>query len=52
MIRHISGSDNFMSEERTQNFTGEISFSDFDSVHIKYVRFGIVNIEHNRLKYK
>jgi len=37
-----------MSEKRTQNFTGERFFSDFDSVHIKSDRFGIVNLNYNR----
>ena len=44
MICYTSGGGDFVSEKRTQNFTGEFLFSDFGGVHIRYVRFGLVNI--------
>ena len=52
MVCHISGFEYFMSEKRTQNFSGEIYFLDFDGAHNRYVRFGIVNIQQSRLKVK
>jgi hypothetical protein len=52
VIRHISGGNNFMSEKRTQNFSGKVYFRDFDGAHIKSIRFGIVNIIQSRLSDK
>jgi hypothetical protein len=52
VVRHISGFEYFMSEKRTQNFSGEIYFLDFGGAHNRSVRFGIVNIYQCRLNVK
>ena len=40
MVGDISGFEYFMSEKRTQNFSGEIYFLDFDGAHIGSFRLG------------
>ena len=40
MVCDISGFEYFMSEKRTQNFSGEIYFLDFDGAHNRSFRLG------------
>jgi len=40
VICDISGFEYFMSEKRTQNFSGEIYFLDFDGAHNRSFRLG------------
>ena len=38
MVGDISGFDYFMTEKRTQNFSGESYFTEFDGVHNRLFR--------------
>jgi hypothetical protein len=40
MVGDISGFKYFMSEKRTQNFSGEIYFPDFGGAHNRSFRLG------------
>ena len=50
MMGHISGFEYFMSKKRTQNFSVEIYFPDFDYTHIRSFKFWDSEIRQNTTK--